>query len=322
MLEKVSKSLAVNIIKLYPSYPNENDLRISEIFRHDNYTRVSIEQQNQIKLNSAMFRYNQEKQKSFFDIFFPYMQFNEFYDKKILDLGCFTGGKLVFWMQRYGFREGRGIDISPVFADAGNIFAKKMGVKNVIFDTGFGENLPYASNSFDFIVSYDVFEHVQNLEQVMQECCRVLKPGGKILFAFPPYFALGEEHFTLITKMIGLQWFFSGKTLTKAYNEIIAERGKEADWYAPGKTQEWEKLPALNGTTVADFRHIIAKNKRWKILYCNKNTFAHRTGLNSRLLRFMRILIKIPASLPIFEEFFLSRICCSFEKIDVNSVGS
>ena len=103
-----------------------------------------------------------------------------------------------------------------------NAFAKERNI-NATFDTGYGENLPYLDNSFDFIVSYDVFEHVNDLEMVIDECSRVLRPGGSLLAVFTVFQPL-EAHLTLVTKTPALHWIFSGQTLTDAYNEIIDEQ--------------------------------------------------------------------------------------------------
>ncbi len=45
-----------------------------------------------------------------------------------------------------------------------------------------GETLPYADASFDAVVCVDVLEHVQDLDQVLAEVTRVLKPGGLFLY--------------------------------------------------------------------------------------------------------------------------------------------
>lgn len=51
--------------------------------------------------------------------------------------------------------------------------------------------LTFADSCFDFIVSFDVFEHVPEYEKALRECLRCLKPGGTLLFSVP--FDLGSE---------------------------------------------------------------------------------------------------------------------------------
>lgn len=48
-----------------------------------------------------------------------------------------------------------------------------------------GKTLPFADGSFDNVVAFEVFEHVFNLDVVLTEIRRVLKPGGRLLFSVP-----------------------------------------------------------------------------------------------------------------------------------------
>lgn len=45
--------------------------------------------------------------------------------------------------------------------------------------------LSFADESFDFVLSFDVFEHIPEYHKALQECFRVLKPGGRLLFTVP-----------------------------------------------------------------------------------------------------------------------------------------
>jgi len=48
-----------------------------------------------------------------------------------------------------------------------------------------GLNIPYSDNSFDMVFSTQVFEHVEELDELMLEVRRVLKPGGLLLVTMP-----------------------------------------------------------------------------------------------------------------------------------------
>jgi SAM-dependent methyltransferase len=54
-----------------------------------------------------------------------------------------------------------------------------------------GKTLPFPDNSFDSVVSFEVLEHVFNLDEVLCEISRVLKPGGTFLMSVP---FVWEEH--------------------------------------------------------------------------------------------------------------------------------
>ena len=65
-------------------------------------------------------------------------------------------------------------------------------------------NLPFADNSFDGVYNLGVVEHFtqDEIQQILLECKRVIKPGGKILVLWPPVFGftvfiLDSAHFIL-----------------------------------------------------------------------------------------------------------------------------
>lgn len=45
--------------------------------------------------------------------------------------------------------------------------------------------LPFNDNTFDFVVSFQVIEHIKNNKAFVQEIYRVLKPGGKFIVTTP-----------------------------------------------------------------------------------------------------------------------------------------
>ena len=299
-------------MKAFPNHPTLENKNNHEIFHHKDYLNGSEAEKREIKSASSKYRYEYEKNRDFFNTYFPKFDTEKYKDKEILEIGSFTGGSLVYWMEKHSFSKGCGIDINAIFAEAGNAFAKERNI-NATFDTGYGESLPYLDNSFDFIVSYDVFEHVNDLEMVIDECSRVLRPGGSLLAVFPPFFQPLEAHLTLVTKTPALHWIFSGQTLTDAYNEIIDERGDEAHWYKSEnkKLADWEKLPGLNGITIRKFKKIIAKNNQWAIVHWGNNPILS-DGRKAEMLLFkiLRIFFIIPARIPLLDELFLGRICC------------
>lgn len=142
--------------------------------------QTSIESERRaIRLASARYRYNYERETCYFDHYFPRFDTAAFVGKRLLDLGCFTGGRLVYWIQRYGL-VGTGVDIEERLALGGREFAEETGIL-ATFDVAFAEALPYADGSFDYVVSYDVLEHVRSVQQALKECHRILKQGGSYL---------------------------------------------------------------------------------------------------------------------------------------------
>jgi SAM-dependent methyltransferase len=58
-----------------------------------------------------------------------------------------------------------------------------------------GKHIPFPDNDFDSIVSFEVFEHIFNLPEVLQEINRVTRPGGHLLVSIPFAWAEHEAPF-------------------------------------------------------------------------------------------------------------------------------
>ena len=104
---------------------------------------------------------------------------NAFYMKgKMMDFGCGSKPyKSVFNVDEYV-----GVDFY------GEGHSHKNEQIDVFYD---GVKLPFPDNYFDSVFSSEVFEHVFNLEEMMLEIRRVMKPGAKILITCP--FAIPEH---------------------------------------------------------------------------------------------------------------------------------
>lgn len=97
--------------------------------------------------------------------------------KAVLDLGC-AGG---FMAEALDDRGARVTAIDPA-ADAIGAARAHAAERDITYDVGVGEALPFGAESFDAVVCVDVLEHVSDLDKVLSEVARVLKPGG--VFAF------------------------------------------------------------------------------------------------------------------------------------------
>jgi SAM-dependent methyltransferase len=61
---------------------------------------------------------------------------------------------------------------------------------DVLYD---GKNFPFKEASFDSILSFEVLEHVEDLDLMISEMARVLKKNGKLLITTPFIWNLHEE---------------------------------------------------------------------------------------------------------------------------------
>ena len=298
-----------------PTFNKENVGELNEVFQHDIFLNGTEEQRKEIMLKSSQSKYESEFNFPF-DKYFGFDLCPLLKDKSILDLGCFTGGRSAAWFERYKLKQLTGMDISQIYIDAAIQFAKIKQI-NADYKVGFGESLPFADNQFDAILTYDVFEHVQDLKKTMDECYRLLKPGGRLIAVFPGYYQPNEHHLDLATRFMGIQLIFSGKTLTKAYYEILKERGEEANWYKRSTPDlaEWEKGNTLNGMTFRRFRKII-KNRNWKILFQSRKPIGSVGRLieKKKWIKLISILFVPFTYVPFIQEVVLHRITVILEK--------
>ena len=97
-------------------------------------------------------------------------------DSNVLDLGCGRGGVAeAVWRD---VRLAAGID--PDIASLSSHRAAGMPVVR-----GVAENLPFASDAFDVVVSVWVLEHLVDPMATFIEVRRVLRPGGHFIFLTP-----------------------------------------------------------------------------------------------------------------------------------------
>lgn len=66
--------------------------------------------------------------------------------------------------------------------------------KNVELHQVHDEQLPIKTKSVDAIILFDVIEHIENPELMIQECYRCLKPGGILYVEFTPYYNFVGHH--------------------------------------------------------------------------------------------------------------------------------
>lgn len=57
-----------------------------------------------------------------------------------------------------------------------------------------GFRLPFEDEFFDCVVSFQVFEHISNIEEVIKELYRVVKVDGKVYLEFPSSYTIVEPH--------------------------------------------------------------------------------------------------------------------------------
>lgn len=122
----------------------------------------------------------QERERVILDLLRKY-NFSKLSDKKILDIGCGTGGVLRDFI-KYGAKSNHLYSID-LLEDRIEI-AKDIS-PNINFKCGDASNLPYKDEFFDIVLQFTVFTSVLKKEikkDIAKEMLRVLKKEGIILW--------------------------------------------------------------------------------------------------------------------------------------------
>lgn len=107
-------------------------------------------------------------------------------EKSILDIGCGTGGNAMLLKE---FGTVMGLDDSK---EALRLAQGEGGFSKLVL--GEINKLPFDENVFDCITLLDVLEHVNDEKLALDECKRVLKPGGGLIITVPAYQWLWSGH--------------------------------------------------------------------------------------------------------------------------------
>ncbi|MDX6719697.1 MAG: hypothetical protein QOJ63_1951 [Solirubrobacteraceae bacterium] len=102
-----------------------------------------------------------------------------------LEIGAGTGYFTLNLLQDGVVREATATDISPGMLDVLQSNAARVGVavRTVACDAA---ALPFGGGSFDLVLGHAVLHHLPHLDRAFAEILRVLKPGGRFLFAGEP----------------------------------------------------------------------------------------------------------------------------------------
>lgn len=97
----------------------------------------------------------------------------------ILDSGC-GDGYGAFLLSKY-VKKVIGIDLDRETISR----ARQNYSGNIRFDLYEGVRLPYEKSVFDIVTSFQVIEHVEDVDLYLREIKRVLKPGGRLFITTP-----------------------------------------------------------------------------------------------------------------------------------------
>jgi tocopherol O-methyltransferase len=150
--------------------------------------------------------------------------------QNILDVGCGIGGSSLYLAEKFGAQV-TGITLSPVQANRAQARAQAAGLQDKTdFRVANALDMPFADDSFDLVWSLESGEHMPDKVKFLQECYRVLKPGGKLIFvtwchrrltATTPLTADEQKHLQDIYRVYCLPYVIS----LPEYTEIVEQCG-------------------------------------------------------------------------------------------------
>lgn len=217
--------------------------------------------QNEGKLSYAEWQYNMGRRT--IEFYLDVTDESEmFKGKKVLDIGCGAGGKTLYYASR-GADIVYGIDTVEYYEEEALKLARDKGLEHKFrFIAGDAGQMPFGEDSFDTIIMNDAMEHVDHPYEVLLECKRVLKPGGRLYINFPPYYHPYGAH---LSDAIAIPWvhrFFSQKTLIQTYKDLVKglPDGKKRIDFRIGKDDRGnEYFSYINGMTVKRFEELMSR---------------------------------------------------------------
>jgi 2-polyprenyl-3-methyl-5-hydroxy-6-metoxy-1,4-benzoquinol methylase len=111
--------------------------------------------------------------------------------RRVLDAGCGVGYGAAM-LDRAGARQVTAVDIAPPVIEV----ARQSVPDTVRCDVGDLTSLAYPAASFDLVVCFEVIEHVEDPDAVMDELKRVMSPDALLLISSPnrDHYVPGNPH--------------------------------------------------------------------------------------------------------------------------------
>ncbi len=158
----------------------------------------------------------------------------------IVDVGCGIGGSSLYLAQKYDATV-TGITLSPVQANRAIARAEAAGLSTQAqFKVADALQMPFADESFDLVWTLESGEHMPDKTKFLQECHRVLKPGGTLIMATwchrdinPPQSPLTPQENDLLRKIYRiyhLPYVISLPDYAQIAESMNFQQIRTADW--------------------------------------------------------------------------------------------
>ncbi|HVH26513.1 MAG TPA: class I SAM-dependent methyltransferase [Vicinamibacterales bacterium] len=105
--------------------------------------------------------------------------FDAWRGRSVLEVGCGAGVDLARFAK--GGARVCGVDLTASAIALAKANFEQQGLTGR-FEIADGESLPFADETFDLVYAHGVVQYTANPQQLVNECHRVLKPGGQAIF--------------------------------------------------------------------------------------------------------------------------------------------
>jgi tocopherol O-methyltransferase len=146
---------------------------------------------------------------------------------RVLDAGCGIGGSSIFLAKHLQCRA-TGITLSAKQAATATQLAKEHGVSDLVnFEQKDYTNTGFPDNTFDIVWAIESMQTGPDKNLFFKEMSRILKPGGKVLFAdmFKPKTYDIKGHTDMLTMLNG--WAMSDLISLDQLKEVTGKHGFE-----------------------------------------------------------------------------------------------
>ena len=111
-----------------------------------------------------------------------------------------------------------GIDLSKKMVELARKNAQRAGVTaQVHFEVGNGNRLRFGDNLYDIVISTGAFHAWKKPIRVLNECWRVLKPGGEVWIYDPAHLSSGLRHQRKFNELLAWMWGWVTSRITLPY---------------------------------------------------------------------------------------------------------
>lgn len=100
--------------------------------------------------------------------------------ERVVDAGSGAGYGTCLLSERAAWA--LGVDYSPLAVGYAKEHYRRPNLAFAVMDA---QMLALAAGTADLVVAFEVFEHLEDPEQFLQECRRVLRPGGRLILSTP-----------------------------------------------------------------------------------------------------------------------------------------